>query len=148
MLCHQQKDVYRSKPKVSAILAAEMDSEDAKHLLRCLKILSPRVLLATTAEEIMRLMRQQILERAVGGIELVLHDEPILARLSRLPALEYLVATGPGGDPQTEILARSTGAKVYLPRPVNVRDLAAALCLPTPGMPQPVPMTRAAPAFE
>ena len=65
--------------------------------------------------------------------ELTAGQDPLLARLARLPALQPLVATGPPDDPATEMLARLAGADVYLTRPVSPEVLASALQLPEAG---------------
>jgi len=118
--------------EAGAILAAESDPADAENLLRCLKLYGQTVLLATSSEDVLRLIRRQVYERAVVGVDLVIGDEPLLARLSSLPALRYLVATGPPGDVEMETLARLAGAGVYLQRPVSADDLGLALDLPPP----------------
>lgn len=123
----------------TAIVAAEADPADAEHLLRCLTQLGAWAKLATSAEQVLNLFRKQVFEAAVVGVELALDGEPLLGRLSRLPALECLVATGPTGDLQAERLARSLGAEAYLPRPVSPEALAGVLRMRLPDCVRPRP---------
>lgn len=118
--------------RTSAVLAAEADPHDAQNLLRCLTALGWRALLATSARQALDIARREIFSAAVAAAELALADEPLLARLSRLPALEMLVATGPPGEPAMEARARRAGADVYLTRPVSAEALAKALQMVLP----------------
>jgi len=111
------------------ILAAEFDRADGDHLERCLGLLGYRARLATTGRGVLDLMRRELFPGAVIATELALDGEPLLPRVSRLPALECLVATGPAGDLQSELLARRGGANAFLPRPVTANALANALRL-------------------
>ena len=109
------------------ILAAEPRRADAEHLWQCLAPVRDYVCLARSACEALEMVRRQAFSRAVVATELMLDDTPVLARLSRLPALEHLVATGPAGNPEMEILARTSGADLYLTRPVSFERLSRAL---------------------
>jgi len=112
---------------VTLILAAEGRPEDAMRLRECLAILGEHVRMATSAAEVMEHLRRDIFTRAVVAVELSWDCEPMLARISRLPAVEHLVATGPPGDTRMEARARAAGARAYVARPVTVRVLAMAL---------------------
>ena len=126
-------------PAGSAILAAEPRPEHAEHLLRCLLPLGQTVRLARTAEAALALLRREMFDRAAVAVELATEDGPLLARLSRLPSLQFLVALGPNGDPGPELRARSWGAQSYLVRPVSVEALAAALRARVPAVLGPRP---------
>jgi CheY-like chemotaxis protein len=112
------------------ILAAEPDLADARHLVQCFGRLRQPVRLAMSPEDILDLLRREAFGRVIVATEMTLDGEPILARLARLPMLQHVVATGPGGDPALEVRARLAGAHVYLPRPVDLEDLARALAIP------------------
>jgi len=109
------------------ILAAEGRPEDAARLRECLAILGEHMRMATSAAEVMEHLRREIFTRAVVAVELSWGCEPMLARISRLPAVEHLVATGPPDDTCMEARARTAGANAYVMRPVTVRVLAMAL---------------------
>ena len=111
------------------VLAAEFDRANADHLQRCLDLLGYQARLAITGRDVLDLMRRELFSGAVIATELALDGQPLLPRVSRLPALECLVATGPAGDVQSELLARRGGASAFLPRPVTVNALANALRL-------------------
>lgn len=115
---------------MKTILAVEADEADALHLLRCLAPLAESVHLTTSAEEAFELVRRSIFDRAVVATELTVRNVPILARLSLLPTIVRLVATGPPGDAVMESRALSAGADLYLTRPVTTNALARALHLP------------------
>ena len=112
------------------ILAAEHDNRSAKELAEVLAALGYDVYPAASAAEAMGVMRRVILRAAVVAVELALGDEPLLARLSHLPAIERLVAIGPPGDGETELKARLAGASAYVARPATADDLADALSAP------------------
>ena len=112
------------------ILVADGIAERADFVRRLLRRMDYRVATAASAEEVLQLMGREMLDAAVVAVEMAMDNEPILARLSRLPALRRLVATGQAGDAQTEILARRSGAHVYLPRPVRMEALAMAIHTP------------------
>ena len=113
-----------------AILAAESDPVDAARLFRALALLGYRVTLATSPEQVLEMIRQHVFPQAVVAAEMTLGDEPILARLARLPSMRCLVATGPAGQTEMEQRGRLSGATVYLPRPVTIEALAKALRVP------------------
>ena len=122
---------------IHPILAAEPASGDAERLVRCLAPMAKYVQLARTGEEALALYRRHAFSHAVVAAELDLPDGPVLARLSQLPAIERLVATGPAGDRAAEIRARSSGAHAYLARPVSFDALARALNVPFGGPAEP-----------
>jgi hypothetical protein len=109
------------------ILAAEGRLEDVVRLRECLAILGEHVRMATSADEVMEHLRRDIFTRAVVAVELAWGCEPMLARISRLPVVEHLVAIGPPDDTRMEARARTAGAGAYVARPVTVRVLAMAL---------------------
>ena len=109
------------------ILGAEAGAGEAAQLKRVLQSLGQRVHLVTSGEQILEIIRREIFEQAIVACELVIADQPALAYLARLPSLERLLATGPSGDVDMEIRARSAGADAYLPRPVSTVSLARAL---------------------
>jgi len=112
------------------ILAAEHDNRSAKDLSEVLAALGYDVYPAASAEEAMAVMRSVVLRAAVVAVELALGEEPVLSRLSHLPAIERLVAIGPAGDAEMEMLARLSGASAYVSRPATSEKLAAALSAP------------------
>jgi ActR/RegA family two-component response regulator len=112
------------------ILAAEPNLADAKHLVQCFGRLRQPVRLAMSPTDIIDLLRREVFGRAIVATEMELEGEPMVARLARLPMLVRVVATGPSGDPALEVRARAAGAHIYLPRPVDVEDLARALAIP------------------
>ncbi len=120
-----------SKP----VLVADPHAAQAAGLGRRLRRMGHEVCVVTTANDALDRMRREVLNQAVVAVELALNGKPILARLARLPALECLVAIGPGGDVAMERLARCCGAHVYLPRPVATESLAMALRVPVPAGP-------------
>lgn len=111
----------------TAILAAEVDVADARHLLRCLAPLSRRVLVAITPEAVAELLRREAFAAAAVAVELTLRGRPLLACLTRLPCPGHTVAIGPAGVPTLERLARRAGAQAYLIRPVSADLLTLAL---------------------
>jgi CheY-like chemotaxis protein len=112
------------------VLVAEPVLADAKHMVQCFSRLRQPVRVAMSATDIIDLLRREVFSRAVVATEMMLDGEPVLARLTRLPMLERIVATGPAGDPAMEVRARVAGAHVYLTRPVAGEDLARALAIP------------------
>ena len=122
-----------SGDKPSAILVAEPVATDAERLTRMLRRLGHAVRSAGTSDEALDVLRHEILSRAVVAAELVVEDELLLACVSRLPAMRWLVAVGPAQDGEIEIRARHAGAQVYLPRPVMPEALAPALHVPLAG---------------
>ncbi|MHC4983920.1 MAG: hypothetical protein ACYTF6_12240 [Planctomycetota bacterium] len=121
----------------TGILAAEHDNQSAKELAEVLAALGYDVYPAASATEAMAVMRSAILRAAVVAVELALGEEPLLLRLSCLPAIERLVAIGPAGDGETELTARLAGASAYVARPATTEKLADALSAPVwaPGGP-------------
>jgi ActR/RegA family two-component response regulator len=113
----------------SPILVAEPIAEAAAHLERSLGRLGFLVRLAGSTSEALEVMRRQLLTEAIVAVELAIGSQSLLERLGRLPALELLMATGPRGAPKMEVRARRAGAQLYLPRPVDVAALAAALSM-------------------
>ena len=111
---------------IRTVLAAEVQSEDACHLTRCLRTLGLKVHLATSIRQAIGLLRRELFDAAVLASELEVDGEPMIAHVSRLPVGKLLMATGPGGDWALERRARLAGATVYLPRPVSVTKLAEA----------------------
>ena len=109
------------------ILVAEPVLEDVKHAVRCLAPLGRPVRVAMSAEEVIDLVRREIIDRAVVATELSLGGDPVIARLTQLPLMKQVIATGPANDPAMEVRARAAGAQVYLPRPVSPEDLRRAL---------------------
>jgi CheY-like chemotaxis protein len=133
------REFFSTQPRVwwndglspqAPVLAAEPNLADAKHLVQCFGRLRQPVRLAMSPADIIDLLRREAFGRAIVATEMTLDGEPILARLARLPTLQRVVATGPGGDPALEVRARLAGAHVYLPRPVDLEDLARALAIP------------------
>ena len=122
------------KPRVTAILAAETNGQDARHLLRSLTPLGRPVRLATTTQDVLELLRREIFIAAVAAVEMALDGEPMLARLARLPSLEHLVAVGPVGEMNWRNLAYRAGAETCLTRPVTTEALAGALGLEIPSV--------------
>ena len=111
------------------VLVAEISLAEAEHLVRALARLSRRVRMATSAEQLLGLLRSEILHEAVVAVELEIEDKPALTYLARLPAMERLVAVGPANEAAMEIQARTAGATAYLARPVTANTLAGALCI-------------------
>ena len=109
------------------ILVGEANTIEASRLLRSLALLGYRVLLATSAEQVLGMIRRHVLMQAVVATELTFDGEPILARLARLPSMKRLIATGPAGNSEIEMRGRLCGADLYLPRPVTIEGLAKAL---------------------
>ena len=114
----------------SVILVADGIPEQADFVQQLLRQMDYRVETAVSAEEVLKLIGREMLDRAIVAVEMTMDNEPTLARLSRLPALNRLVAIGPAGDAEMEMLARRAGAHVYLARPVMADPLAAALHIP------------------
>jgi ActR/RegA family two-component response regulator len=113
-----------------AIIAAEVDPMRSTRLGRSLVLLGYQPAVASSAEEVITLIREGIYERAVVAAELVWEGRSIISRLCRLPSIQSVVAIGPTGDLHTEALARTAGASAYLARPVNIESLARALHAP------------------
>ena len=113
-----------------AILVAETGSVEASYLGRLLGRLGHLVHMAAAGGQVLNVIRRQMPDRAVVAAELSVEGEPLLARLSRLPSLQRLIAIGPAGNADMEIRARRAGAHVYLPRPVDVNALGLALHVP------------------
>ena len=112
----------------SPVLVAEPRMADAMSSHRLLRQMGYLVRVATSPQETLRLMRTEVMARALVAVELTAHTgEPLLSVLRDLPAMRLLMATGPPGRADMEILARRAGADVYLPRPVGIGMLAAAL---------------------
>lgn len=118
-------------PNGSAILAAEAGRDEAELLWKCLVPLGRVVRLASSHEAAVALLRRELFQRAVVAVELAEDGVALLARVSRLPSVQWLVALGPA-DPETEIQARAAGASAYVARPATTRALATALRLPLP----------------
>lgn len=115
------------RPNRMFILAAEPDSVDAERLSSTLRRLGQPVQVATSAQQVLGLMRRQMFDQAVIAAELVMDGQSLLAYLSELPLIDHLVAVGPAGDLQTERSARLAGAGAYLVRPVTEEALTGAL---------------------
>jgi len=114
-------------PERLTILLAEPQPDDAEALTHCVGHLGLDFNLAATAEEVIELLRRDLFRAAVIAVELTLRGEPLLRRISRLPVLECLVAIGPGGEAQWQLLARRNGAVAYMPRPATTQSLTTAL---------------------
>ncbi len=113
--------------RVETVLAIEVEPEHASHLARCLAVTGLACRAAASATEALRLLRSEIFDGAVVAVELGLDEASILARISRLPATRFLLATGPADDLDMERRARAAGANAYLPRPVDAEMLATSL---------------------
>ena len=118
--------------KEKAIFVAEPLAGEAGNLRLLLEQMGYLVRMAGTTPETLEIMRREVFIQAVVAAELTLGDELTLAQVSRLPALQRLVAVGPV-DEKTEIRARRAGADVYLARPVRAGPLAMALHMPLRG---------------
>ena len=114
----------------NAILVVEPEPANARHIRRLLRQMSYEAPLATTAPTALDAVRREVFPRAIVAVELVLGSQPLLTYLSRLPAMELLMATGPPGAAGWESRARRAGAHLYLPRPVEATLLATALARP------------------
>jgi CheY-like chemotaxis protein len=113
------------------VLAVESNPSDVQRITECLTRLGQPFRLATTAERTLEFLRNEIFDKCIAAVELTLDGEPILARLSRLPALNRLVGIGPSNSTEWEDLAYRSGANAYLARPLTVESLAKALRLMT-----------------
>ena len=111
---------------IRTVLAAEMRSEDAYNLTRCLKALCVKVHLATSVRESIGLLRCELFDAALVASELEMDGESMVEYISRLPLAKLLMAIGPGGDWRLERRARLAGAAMYLSRPVSTEQLAEA----------------------
>ncbi|MCK4602748.1 MAG: hypothetical protein KAU28_09795 [Phycisphaerae bacterium] len=111
----------------TTILAAETDPDDIVHLKEYLAKLGYQVHLATSAREVIELMRRTIFTKAVVGVELKIGNEPLLSLLAHLPTMERLIGTGSPDDSEAERLSRLAGADLYLSRPASIDSLAKAL---------------------
>ena len=109
------------------ILVAETSLEEACRLGLLLRQAGRAAQTVATAGQVLEIVGRQMVHQAVVAMELTIEDEPILARLSRLPAMRRLVAVGPAAEPCIEQRARQAGAQVYLPRPVAGGLLVLAL---------------------
>ena len=112
------------------VLVAEPTPSHARHLRSLLQQMRYRVCLATDCREAIDVLRREAPAHAIVAVELATNGEPLLAGLARLPALDHLIGTGPGGEPASEITARRAGATAYLARPISAGPLAAALTAP------------------
>jgi CheY-like chemotaxis protein len=112
------------------ILAAEPTLAGARNLVQCLSGLRLPVRLAMSSSDIIDLLRREVFTRAVVASEFMIDGEPAIARLTRLPMLERVVAIGPAGNADLEMQARRAGAQAYLTRPVSAESLARALAIP------------------
>jgi len=115
------------------ILACESDPIESARLSRALMLLGYSPETATSADEVIELIRSRMYQRAIVAIEMTLQGEPVLTRLVRLPSTKAVLAVGPAGDPEMETLARLSGAAAYLPRPVTIESLSKALWTPASG---------------
>ena len=115
------------RPNRTPILAAEYASADAEQLSGALRGLGWPVQVATSAQQVLELMRRQMFGQAVIAAELAMDGQSLLAYLSELSFIDHLVAIGPPGDLETERSARLAGARAYLIRPVRADDLKGAL---------------------
>ncbi len=109
------------------VLVAEPISDGAAFLANLLQSWGRNVCTAANADEVLQIVRRQLVQQAVVATELAWADQMLLTRLAALPSLQQLVAIGPGGEPEIERLARLGGADVFLSRPVLVERLAQAL---------------------
>ena len=110
------------------VLVAESRLDDAQNLAECLTALGLEVCVATSREGAMTLLRSTIFSAAVVAVEFGLEERSLISRLSRLPSIQAVWATGPAGDWERETQARRGGARGYFPRPVSVKSLAMAVC--------------------
>ena len=108
-----------SRSNGSPILVAEVNRFQAKRLVRALKALSCTVRVADSAEKVLKLLRTEVFHEGLIAVELQIGKDSVLAYLSRLLAVRYLVGVGSADDPDAEMRARLDGAQVYLPRPVT-----------------------------
>ena len=113
-----------TKQNSKPVLVAEINVAEAEHLMRELAKLSRRARPATSVEQILEVLRSEILHEAIVAVDLDIEDRPALVHLARLPATELLVAVGPADETEMEIRARRAGARVYLPRPVTAEMLS------------------------
>ena len=109
------------------VLIAEAGSKEAAFLEGLLRRWGRGVRMAASANEVLRIVRQEVIQQGIVATELTTAGEMILARLALLPSMKRLVAVGPGGRPDIERQARLAGANVFLPRPVAAEKLAWAL---------------------
>ena len=124
-----------------SVLVAEPAASHARHLQRLLRRMHYHVRLAADSRAAIDVLQRESPAHAIVAVELAAKGESLLARLARLPAIEHLIATGPGGDPGRELAARRSSATAYLARPVSAGPLAAALKIPQ-GRYEPVNRTR------
>ena len=118
-----------------AILVAAAAPQEAYNLQRLLRQMGYLARMAPTPGQVLEVMRREMVDQAIVAIELTLAQEPILARLARLPCVQHLIATGPAGNVDMETRARCAGAHVYLPRPAEIEALAMAFNMSLAGKP-------------
>lgn len=114
------------------ILIGEADARNAARLFRALILLGHRPALAMSSRQLVKMIGAQIFRHAIVAAELTIEGDPVLARLSRLPCMERLIALGQAGNVDMESRARLAGADMFLPRPVAIESLAKALQIRVP----------------
>ena len=72
------------------------------------------------------LLRRELFDAAVLGVEMDADGESMIEYIARFPSAGLLMATGPGGDWELERCAQLAGAAVYLPRPIYAESLTEA----------------------
>ena len=113
-----------SRSNGSPILVAEINLAKAKRLARALKSLSCTVRVASSSEEVIKLLRTEVFHKGIVAVEMQIGKDLMLAYLSRLLAVRCLVGVGSGDDPDAELHSRLAGAQAYLPRPVTPEMLS------------------------
>ncbi len=113
-----------SKQNEKPVLVAEINVAEAEHLARELARFYRQARLATSTEQILEVLRSEILHEAIVAVELDIDHKPVLAHLAGLPSFDFIVAVGPANEAEMEIRARVAGAQVYLPRPVTSQMLS------------------------
>ncbi len=121
-----------SKQNKKPILVAEINATEAEHLARELARFSRQTRLASSTEQILEVLRSEILHEAIVAVELDIDHKPVLAHLAGLPSFDFIVAVGPANEAEMEIRARAAGAQVYLPRPVTSEMLSGLSWMTSP----------------
>ena len=121
-----------SKQNEKPVLVAEINQAEAEHLAHELARFSRQARLATSTEQILEVLRGEILHEAIVAVELDIDHKPVLAHLAGLPSFDFLVAVGPANETEMEIRARVAGAQVYLPRPVTSQMLSGLSWMTSP----------------
>ena len=116
--------LHRPSEPVGAVLVAEHGAANARRVVSGLSQCGLRTRSGRGVTETLELLRCEAFEAAVVGVELMIDGRPLLERLTQLPGLSLVVATGPPGDWEMERRARMAGARAYLPRPVSISTWA------------------------